>query len=87
MPGYDAGARRAAADLDRQAHEKFARGQEANERGDRFVLATVILANALFFGGINQLPHGKRIRTSLLVIAIAFCLFGVVRVAMLPAAP
>jgi hypothetical protein len=87
MPGYDAGGRRAAVELERQAQEKFAAGQEANEKGDKFVLATVILANALFFGGINQLPHGRRIRLVLLTLAVVFCVLGVARIAILPPAP
>ena len=87
MPAYDAGGRSAAAELERQAQEKFAAGQEANEKGDKFVLATVILANALFFGGINQLPHGRGIRVVLLTLAVVFCVVGVARIAMLPPAP
>ena len=87
MPAYDASDRRRAADVEKQAQEKFDAGQDANKKGDHFVLATVILANALFFGGINQLPHSKRIRTALLAIAIGFCLFGMAHIAMLPPAP
>jgi hypothetical protein len=87
MPGYNESGRRIAADMEQQAHEKFAAGQEANRRGDQFVLATVILANALFFGGINQLPHSRRIRTTLLATAIGFCLFGITHIAMLSPAP
>lgn len=59
MPEYELKERRAAADLERKANEKFTAGEDANEKGDKFVLVTVILANALFFGGINQLPQNK----------------------------
>jgi hypothetical protein len=87
LPEYELKERQMADDMERQAHEKFAAGEAANDKGDKFVLATVILANALFFGGVNQLPHTLRIRKILLGLAAAFCLFGVVRIAMLQPAP
>jgi hypothetical protein len=87
LPDYDLKERRLAADMERQAHEKFAAREAANDKGDRFVLATVILANALFFGGINQLPHSLLIRKILLGLAVAFCAFGVAHIATLEPAP
>jgi hypothetical protein len=87
LPNYDLKERRQADELERQAQEKFAGGEDANERGDRFVLATVVLANALFFGGINQLPHSIPIRKVLLGLAAAFCVLGVAYIALLQPAP
>jgi hypothetical protein len=87
LPEYDLKERGQADELERQAHEKFAAGEDANARGDRFVLATVILANALFFGGINQLPHSMLIRKVQLGLAAAFCITGVAYIALLQPAP
>jgi hypothetical protein len=87
MPEYELKDRRAAADLERKAQDKFAAGEDADEKGDKFVLTTVVLANALFFGGINQLSQNKGMRKVLLGIAIAFCVFGIGRIALLPPAP
>lgn len=87
LPEYNLRERQIAVDLERRAHEKFAAGESANDKGDKFVLATVILANALFFGGINQLPHSALIRKILLGLAAAFCIVGVVRIIMLEPAP
>jgi hypothetical protein len=87
LPDYDLKEREHASDLEQQAQEKFAAGEDANDKGDKFVLATVILANALFFGGINQLPHSILVRKILLGLAGAFCIVGVAYIALLPAAP
>lgn len=87
LPEYELTERRAAEELERQAHERFAAGEDANSQGDKFVLATVILANALFFGGINQLPHSLMIRRILLGLAGAFCVAGVAYIAVLHPAP
>ncbi len=87
LPDYELEERRLASDLERQAQEKFAAGETANEKGDKFILATVIFANALFFGGINQLPHSPRIRKILLGLATAFCILGIVRILTLQPAP
>lgn len=76
-----------AEELEKQAQEKFASGEEANDRGDKFILATVILANALFFGGINQLPHNLLIRKILLGLSAAFCIAGVGYILFLQPAP
>jgi hypothetical protein len=87
MPEYDLKERKAADELEQKAHDLFAAGENANKKGDQFVLATVILANALFFGGINQLPNSKRTRKVLLGLAVAFCVLGVGYIALLAPAP
>jgi hypothetical protein len=87
LPEYDLPQRKKAEDLEKQAQEKFASGEEANDRGDKYILATVILANALFFGGINQLPHSLLVRKILLGLAGAFCIAGVGYIFLLQPAP
>mgnify|MGYP007039486280 CR=1 FL=1 len=87
LPDYELKERGQAADLENKAQGKFAAGEDANDKGDKFVLATVILANALFFGGINQLPHSMLVRRILLGLAAAFCIVGVGYIAFLKPAP
>jgi hypothetical protein len=87
MQDYEAARRREVADLEENARNAFVAGENANEKGDAFVLVTVILANALFFGGINQIAKAKRTRRILLAISLLFCAVGIVRLAVLPPAP
>ena len=54
LPGYSVAELDRAEALEQRANEAYLKGQDANEKGDKFVLATVILANALFFGGITR---------------------------------
>jgi hypothetical protein len=87
MSDYDAVRQKEAETLERRAQEAFAAGQRANDRSDAFVLGTVILANAMFFGGINQISHNRLIRRVLLGVSALFCVAGIVRIALLPPAP
>jgi len=69
----------------RKAERFFAAGQRANEIGDAYGQATVILALALFMGSITQAFDTRRIRILLLSLA-GFCTsLGVVRIIGLPA--
>jgi hypothetical protein len=86
MPDYDSVRQKEAEALEQKAQDAFAAGQDANDKSDAFVLATVILANAMFFGGINQIPHNKLIRGILLWVSVLFCVLGIVRLALLPPA-
>jgi hypothetical protein len=52
--------------LSDQAAEVFREGQTANETGDKFQLAAVLFAIALFFGGIVQVFHSDRMRQVML---------------------
>jgi len=87
MPGYKLPEREEAYRLEQQSHEAYETGQRANQISDSFVLATVIFANALFFGGINQIPRGLLTRRILLGVSVASCVLGIVQIAMLPPAP
>jgi hypothetical protein len=86
MPNYTIEEHEQAIALERQAHAEFEAGQTANRLGDSFVLATVILANALFFGGISQVTRSLRTRKILLGAAMVFCILGLIRIATLPLA-
>ncbi|WP_370324005.1 hypothetical protein [Euzebya sp.] len=58
------------------AEEAFAEGAEANEVGDRFELAGVILAITLFFGGIATLIGSPKIAWVLMGVAAVTLLSG-----------
>lgn len=73
--------------LDTKAQAVFDQGQRDNDIGDIYVQATVILASALFFGGICQTFKKPRVRMILAFLSSAACVIGVVRTVTLPAIP
>jgi hypothetical protein len=75
MPDYQRADRAHVDALERQASQNFSAGQKANATSNSFVLATVLFANALFFGGLNQISHQRLARKLLLTVA-AFSLLG-----------
>jgi hypothetical protein len=79
---------RAQADaLEAKAQTVFDEGQRDNDIGDIYVQATVILASALFFGGICQTFKKPRVRMILALLSTAACVIGVIRTVTLPAIP
>ena len=70
-----------------KAEAVFEQGQRDNDIGDIYVQATVILASALFFGGICQTFKKPRVRMSLALLSVGACIFGVIRTLTLPAIP
>lgn len=85
MPQYRPAAREEAQRLQRQADAAFQIGQHANQISDAFVAATVILASAMFFGGICQTFQTGRVRLVLTAVAVLTCAWGVIRTLALPA--
>jgi hypothetical protein len=71
--------------MDARADEMFEKGQHANAISDFFVQATVILALAMFLGGISQTFTRIRVRMALNGIACATCLLGLYKLLSLPA--
>lgn len=59
-----------------RSQEAFAEGRTADEVGDEFELATVLLALTLFFGGIATLFRRRAISVGLLVVATLTMLAG-----------
>ena len=84
MPQYHLAQRAESQRLQRQADALFERGQKDNDISDRFVRATVLLAVALFFGGISQTFEATRVKGSLIVVAIIICILSAAQVAHLP---
>jgi hypothetical protein len=81
VPAHEAEARATNA----RADKMFEEGQHANAVSDFFVQATVILALAMFLGGISQTFTRFRVRMALNGIACATCLLGLFKLLSLPA--
>ncbi|MES3027307.1 MAG: hypothetical protein V4820_05580 [Pseudomonadota bacterium] len=73
--------------LEAKAQAIFDQGQRDNDIGDIYVQATVILASALFFGGICQTFKRPKVRMILALLSSVACVIGVVRTLTLPAIP
>lgn len=84
MPEYHSARLAEAQRLQKQADDLFNQGQRDNDIGDRFVRATVLLAVALFFGGIGQTFKSTTIKGVLVAMAFAVCVFSALMVAHLP---
>jgi hypothetical protein len=84
MPQYHSQRLAEAQGLQQQADALFARGQRDNDVSDRFVRGTVLLAIALFFGGISQTFRSTSIKAALVVGALIVCLVSAAQVAHLP---
>ncbi|GAA0651368.1 hypothetical protein [Brevundimonas lenta] len=84
MPSYQITHEEQARVLEERANAFFLEGQEANRNSDGFVRVTVILAGALFFGGIGQVFRIPRVRVALVVVAAISCVWGVVQLLGLP---
>ncbi len=84
MPRYHLARLAEAQRLQRQADELFERGQKDNDISDRFVRGTVLLAVALFFGGISQTFKATRVKAALIVVAVIICVISAAQVAHLP---
>jgi hypothetical protein len=73
-----------AAAMERRADALFAEGQHDNEVSDRFVQSTVVLALALFLGGIGQTFERTGVRLALSGLAALACIFGLAQLFSLP---
>jgi hypothetical protein len=79
MPAYHNHRMEQAASVDRQASSAFARGTAARERGDQYVLRTVVLAAVLFLVAISQRFTVRHVRLVLLgavCVLLAVALHG-----------
>lgn len=57
------------ADLEKEADAQFAAGSAADEQGDKFELATVLLALTLFFAGIGTLFKKRAVSVALIGVS------------------
>jgi hypothetical protein len=84
MPEYHSARLAQARQLQKQADDLFNQGQRDNDIGDRFVRTTVLLAVALFFGGIAQTFKSLPIKAVLVGVAFLICAISALMVAHLP---
>ena len=70
--------------LQKSADALFNQGQKDNDISDRFVRGTVLLAVALFFGGIAQTFRSTTIKGVLVGMAFLVCVISGLMVAHLP---
>jgi len=85
LPSYSRGVNQEAARFEAEADGYFKRGNYANDISDAFVQSTVILALALFIGGVVQAFSALWLRMTLLGIATLSVLLGLARIISLPA--
>ena len=70
--------------LERRAAAVFDDGREANQIGDNFVLAAVLLASVLFFAGLAGTLDSRPPQVILLSLAVVMVVSGAIVVALLP---
>ncbi len=87
MPQYHPARLAQSQALQKQADALFDEGQHDNDVSDCFVQVTVLLAIALFFGGISQTFKSPAIKTVLVGLAGAVCVFSAVQLMHLPCLP
>ncbi len=73
-----------AQELNGQADALAQEARDANQRGDNFVLAAVIMAAVLFFAGVGTKFRGRRVRISMLVMGVLLFLGGVAFIFSMP---
>jgi hypothetical protein len=84
MPQYHLERLAEAEALQKQADALFDRGQRDNDISDRFVRGTVLLAVALFFGGISQTFKSPMVKAALVGIALIICVVSTAQISHLP---
>jgi hypothetical protein len=84
MPQYKVSQSEKADQLAVESERNFAKGQEANEQGDAYVLNTIFLASALFLTAIGERFNWNPIRAVILAVALVMLLFGIYHLIIYP---
>jgi hypothetical protein len=84
MPQYTQAEARRAANLEMAADHLVEDGATARDRADEYVLTTVFFASVLFFAGISLRITRQWLRMGVLGLGVAFLLYGVVQIILLP---
>ncbi len=84
LPQYKLASQEEADRLEQEASDLLAKGKEANQQSDDYVLNTVILVSVLFFGGIAQRFNRPSVRSVLIVFGFAMLIYGLVHIATYP---
>jgi hypothetical protein len=86
MPQYKLANRQRADRLEVQADHQSDVARQDNQRGDNYVLATVLFASVLFFAGVSSKLNSMRSRILTLVLAVLVLLTGIAVLATYPVA-
>jgi hypothetical protein len=84
LPSYQSAALRQSDALERQADGMFDQGEQAKVDSNHFIQVTVVLASAMFFGGIVQVFRMPRVRVGLMAVSVLTCGWALMRVVSLP---
>ncbi len=84
MPQYHQAEAERAAQLETNADHLIEDGSTARDRADEYVLNTVFFASVLFFAGISLRIASERLRMGILGLGVAFFVYGVVQIILLP---
>ena len=84
MPQYHQAEAERAANLESEADHLLEDGSTARDHADEYVLTTVFFASVLFFAGISLRISTERLRIGILGLGVAFLLYGVVQIILLP---
>lgn len=84
MPQYHQAEDERANHLEAAADHLLEDGATARDRADEYVLTTVFFASVLFFAGISLRISRERLRMGILGLGVAFLLYGVVQIILLP---
>ncbi len=83
-PEYRIPAQAKADALSAEAEQDLAESQEDAETSTSFVTNALVLALVLFFAGIATKFRSPKIQTLLVVLAVGFGVFGLIRLVTLP---
>ncbi len=84
MPEYQISKAQEADQLEAEAEAEFAKGTEANQTSDEYILNTVILASVLFLGGIASKFKAMSARWVIIVFSLAILVFGLYNIFTYP---
>jgi hypothetical protein len=84
MPEYQISKAQEADQLETEAEAEFAKGAEANQTSDDYILNTVILASVLFLGGIASKFKAMSARWVIIVFSLAILVFGLYNIFTYP---
>lgn len=84
MPQYRLADLEKADRLEHEGDRRFDEAKDATEHADDYIFGTVFFAAVLFFAGISMRFAWTRMRFTVLVLAAAFLLYGIVQLTSLP---
>lgn len=84
MAEYKVADQATATQLNQQADEQAAQARAANQRGDNYVLLTVLFASSLFFAGIGTKLRGRRAQELAIGLALVVIVAAAVVLATFP---